>query len=381
MPCWLKMASVRGFTKNIPFIRQQFVALLGNTSLSVKFICVVVLCCYFFSFSEEAVRVLSVTPGYLLPPVFWIWTAFTYCFLELHFWEVCVDIITVGLCGKLIEPLWGAFEMMTFFAITNIGVALLSALFYLILYMCTFNPDLLFTVHIHGLAGYIAGVSVAVKQIMPDHIILKTPLGKLTNRNVPLSVLFMSLVLWLIGLLEGTYPTMFMSGLLVSWTYLRFYQYHTNGTRGDIADNFTFASFFPNVLQPPIAVLSNTVHGFLVRMGICRRMVRRYDMSAPAGITISLPGIDPQDMERRRQIALKALSERLSKVEPLPAPASAAWEQQQQQQQQQQQKQQQKQQDQQKQQQQVVSDSTSVSINISDSKTTEPPQTTLPPQT
>ncbi|XP_066997073.2 transmembrane protein 115 [Anabrus simplex] len=326
MPCWLKMASVRGFSKNIPFIRQQFLALLGNTSASVKFICIVVLCGYFLSYSEQAVKLLSVTPGF--PLVSWIWTSFTFCFLELHFWEVCVDIITVGLCGKLIEPLWGALEMMTFFVIVNVGVAIISGLFYLVLYMCTFNTDLLFTVHIHGLAGYIAGVSVAVKQIMPNHLLVKTPLGKLTNRNIPLSVFFVSLILWLVGLLEGTYPTMFMSGLLVSWTYLRFYQRHSNGTRGDMADNFCFASFFPNVLQPPIAVVCNTVHGFLVRIGLCRRMVPKYDMVAPSGITISLPGIDPHDMERRRQIALKALSERLSKVEPLPLPnPPPSWEQ------------------------------------------------------
>ncbi|XP_071443609.1 transmembrane protein 115-like isoform X1 [Hetaerina americana] len=309
------MASFRAFSKNIPYLRQQFLALLGNTSASVKFICIVVFCTYFLSFSETAIRVLSVTPGYLMPPVFWIWTAFTYCFLEIHFWEVCVDIITVGLCGKLIEPLWGAMEMMTFFAIINIGVAILSAVFYLFLYMCTFNTDLLFTVHIHGLAGYIAAVSVAVKQIMPDHLLLKTPIGKLTNRNIPLSVLTLSMIFWIVGLLEGTYPTMFTSGLLTSWTYLRFYQRHSNGTRGDMADSFTFSSFFPNVLQPPIAVVSNTIYGSLVKVGVCSRPVRKYNAGAPTAITISLPGIDPHDMERRRQIALKDLSERLSKAE------------------------------------------------------------------
>lgn len=252
-PCWIKMAAVKNLTKNLPFIRQQFIALLKNTSTSVKFLCSVVLCSYFLSYSKdiEAERILSVTPGFLLPPVFWIWTAFTFCFLEIHFWEVCVDIVTLGLCGKLIEPLWGALEMMTFFAIVNIGVALLSAFFYLFLYMCTFNTDLLFTVHIHGLAGYIAAVSVAVKQIMPDHLIIKTPLGKITNRNVPLSVFIMSLILWLIGLLEGTYPTMYMSGLLTSWIYLRFYQRHNNGSKGDMADNFTFA----RLLIIPIYVL------------------------------------------------------------------------------------------------------------------------------
>lgn len=152
-----------------------------------------------------------------------------------------MDVVTVGLCGKLIEPLWGQMEMMTFFAISNIGVAATSTVYYLILYTCTSDPDLLFSVHIHGLAGYVAGVSVAVKQIMPDLVLVKTPLGKLSNRNVPLTVFFLSLLFWAVGLLDGTYPTMFLSGLLTSWIYLRFYQHHSNGSRGDMADYFTFA--------------------------------------------------------------------------------------------------------------------------------------------
>lgn len=235
------MAVLQILSRNLPYIRQQLLALLGNTSAFVKFLCLAVILTYFLSFSEEAVRVVSVTPGYLLPPVFWIWTAFSFCFMELHFWEVCVDIITVGLCGKLLEPLWGAFEMITFFSIVNVGVALLTSVFYLFLYMFTFNTDLLFTTHIHGLSGYIAGISVAVKQIMPDHLIVKTPLGKVTNRNIPMLIFVMYVILWAIGLCEKTNPTMFASGLIVSWTYLRFYQTHTNGTRGDMADNFTFA--------------------------------------------------------------------------------------------------------------------------------------------
>jgi hypothetical protein len=88
---------------------------------------------------------------------------------------------------------------------------------------------------------YFLGVSVAVKQIMPDHILIKTPIGKITNRNIPLMVWIVYLLLWLLGLLEGTHPTMFLSGLLISWMYLRFYQRHNNGSRGDMADNFTFA--------------------------------------------------------------------------------------------------------------------------------------------
>jgi len=237
----------------------------------------------------------------------------SHCFLEIHFWEVLVDIFTVVLVGKLIEPLWGALEMMTFFFIVNIGVAVLSAFFYYILYMATFNTELLFEVHIHGLSGYLAGVSVAVKQIMPDHVLFRTSLGKFTNRNIPLSVFSLTFIMWAIGMVEGSYCTMFGTGLVVSWIYLRFYQVHSNGSKGDFADSFAFSTLFPNVIQPPIAMLGNTVFTILVKFKVCRKPVRRYDVGAPTGITISLPGAESQDAERRRQIALRALSERLSK--------------------------------------------------------------------
>eukprot|EP00088_Acartia_fossae_P021424 TRINITY_DN22882_c0_g1_i1.p1 TRINITY_DN22882_c0_g1~~TRINITY_DN22882_c0_g1_i1.p1 ORF type:complete len:361 (-),score=22.62 TRINITY_DN22882_c0_g1_i1:49-1131(-) len=308
--------SGRILSKNVPYVCGQMSALLGNTSLFVKAICLIVFFCYFLSYSETAVISLSVTPGYFNPPHFWIWTALTHCFLEIHFWEVVVDLFTVVLVGKLIEPLWGALEMLTFFFIINSGVAVLCAIFYYLLYMFTYNTQLLFQVHIHGLAGYLAGVSMAVKQIMPDLVLAKTPLGKMTNRNIPLSVFGLTFIMWAIGMVEGSYCTMFGTGLVVSWIYLRFYQVHSNGSRGDMADSFAFATLFPNVIQPPVSIISNIIFSITVKIGLCKKPIRRYDVGAPSGITISLPGAgDGQDSERRRQIALRALSERLSKNE------------------------------------------------------------------
>ncbi|CAG9761071.1 unnamed protein product [Ceutorhynchus assimilis] len=306
------MAVFRALGRNLPYLKQQFEALLGNTSTSVKFICGVVLISYGLSYWEDALEVISVTPGYIMPPSR-IWSLFTFCFMEIHFWEVLVDIITVGLCGKLIEPLWGPLEMMTFFALVNFGVGILTTTFYFILYYCFDDTRYLYNVYIHGLAGYIAGVSVSVKQIMPDLVIVKTPLGKLSNKNVPLTVFFLSVMFKIIGLVDGTYPTMYFWGMIVSWVYLRFYQKHTSGSRGDMADYFTFASFFPNVIQPPIALVSNTIYNALVRIGICKKSVRKFDLANPSGVTVTVAGADQHDMERRRQIALKALSERLSK--------------------------------------------------------------------
>jgi len=309
---------------------QTVSAIIGNSSVGIKVVCASVLVGYTLSYllhPMAMLEALSVTPGYFLPPHFYLWTAFTHCYLEYQWWKVAVDLITLILVGKLLEPLWGALEMVTFFVVVNVGVGFVSAVFYYFLYMVTANEELLFDVHIHGLAGYLAGVSVAVKQAMPDHILYRSPIGKFTNRNIPLSVFGLSFVMWAVGLVEGSYCTMFGSGLVVSWIYLRFYQMHANGSRGDTADGFSFASFFPNVLQPPMAAIGNALFAFLVKIRVCRRQVRRYDVGGgslgggPGGvsasgpsISISLPGVDNHDTERRRQIALKALSDRLNKA-------------------------------------------------------------------
>ena len=105
------------------------------------------------------------------------------------------------------------------------------------------------------------------------------------------------------------------------------FQIHGNGSRGDLADSFAFPTFFPNVIQPPIALVCNSIFAILVRVKLCRKPVRRYDIAGGGGgaaggiggaggaasISISLPGVESHDTERRRQIALKALSERLNR--------------------------------------------------------------------
>ncbi|XP_050436329.1 transmembrane protein 115 [Adelges cooleyi] len=306
------MSVMNRIRKNVPHIKRNVELLFNNTGQCVKVISCTLCICYFFSFFEKSKVIFGVTPGYVFPPSFWLWTPFTFCFFESHLWQVLLDIAVVAVCGKLIEPLWGELQLLVFFAIVNIGVGLSCAVFYYILYIFYTSTLLLFEVHIHGLAGYLAGVTVAVKQIMPDSPVLDTPVGRITNRNMPLYSVFISLVLWIVGLVDGTKPTMVISGVLTSWTYLRFYQRHSNGTRGDMADNFSFANFFPVVVQPPISVLSNSIYGMLVKAGICRKTVRRVDIaSAPTGITVVLPGIRSHDMDRRKLLALKALNNRL----------------------------------------------------------------------
>lgn len=304
--------------RNLPLIREQISVAFGKSSIVVKFVAVAVTLGYVLSFIRAAIPYLTVTPGYVMPPNFWIWTYMTHCFVELHFWDVVIDVAVLILCGKLLEPLWGTLDMLLFFVVVNVGVALLTSFLYILIYFISRHEMYLFHTHIHGLPGYIAGFSVAVKQVMPDHILITSPLGKLRNTHIPLLLLILSIVLRLVGALDGPYPFMFGWGIVVSWVYLRFYQKHSNGNRGDMAENFSFASFFPSRLQPVVGIFANTIFSTLVKMKICKKPQRKYDVSSPTTITITLPGTDPQDAERRRQLALKALNERLSKVDQQP---------------------------------------------------------------
>lgn len=227
--------------KNLPHVRQNAELLFNNAGPCVRTVSCLLSVCYFFSYWPKSSTVFGVTPGYLFPPSFWLWTPFTFCFFESHLWQVLLNVAVVAVCSKLIAPLWGELQVLVFFAVVNVGVAFACAAFYYALYTFTWDPELLFAVHVRGLAGYLAGVTVAVKQIMPDGPVLDTPAGRVANRNVPLFTVLAALALWLLGLVDGTKPAMVVSGVLTSWTYLRFYQRHANGTRGDMADNFTFA--------------------------------------------------------------------------------------------------------------------------------------------
>ena len=159
------------------------------------------------------------------------------------------------LYGKLLEPLWGALEMIIFFTIVNCSVVCLTVLTYLFIYLVTQDPDYLFNNFIHGLAGYLAGFSVAVKQTMPDHVLVSSPFGKLRNRHIPLLLLVAAAVARIVGAADPPFPIMFVWGTFISWIYLRFYQRHSSGSRGDMAESFGLARFILCILPFSISYL------------------------------------------------------------------------------------------------------------------------------
>ncbi|KAJ8370827.1 hypothetical protein SKAU_G00108550 [Synaphobranchus kaupii] len=244
-----------------------------STSVVVKAICAAVLLLYLLSWALDTVYVLGVTPGYLFPPNFWIWTLVTHVVVEQHLVDVVVSLATMIAAGRLLEPLWGALELLIFFAVVNVSVGLLAGFSYLLTYVATFNLDYLFAVRVHGMLGFLGGVLVALKQTMGDLTVLHVPQVRL--KVAPMLVLLALAVLRLTTLVETTAPlAAYGYGVLAGW--------------------------------PAVGLVAGLVHSILVKIKVCRKMVKRYDVGAPSSITISLPGTDPQDAERRRWVSARA---------------------------------------------------------------------------
>lgn len=78
--------------------------------------------------------------------------------------------------------------------------------------------------------------------------------------------------------------------------------------------NLPLFSFFPSVAQPAISVLVNPLYIVFLRIGIIKPHAVTRNSAHSLTSVVSEQSVDMHDMERRRQIALKALSERLSRT-------------------------------------------------------------------
>ena len=141
----------------------------------------------------------------------------------------------------MIEPLWGTKELLKFYFIVTIPNALVATFTYFLFYSLTFKEEYLFERPIYGLAAFIGAYSVVIKQIMPDTVLATTPLFKLKQDHVPLLIVILSIVLWIIRAVPIHFLIMLSFGIIISWTYLRFFQVHSNGTKGDTSTSFSFA--------------------------------------------------------------------------------------------------------------------------------------------
>ncbi|KAI1724986.1 eukaryotic integral membrane protein (DUF1751) domain-containing protein [Ditylenchus destructor] len=246
---------------------------------------------------------------------FHIWRLFTCILPEPNIILYVWNIISVYQLVTYIEPVWGLPEVIKFVAIVQAIATILIAILGLMLFAMFQAMSLFYYAPISGSSIVNICSLVALKQFLPDTVVLTTPYGRLKNGHLPLTALFGATVLWAIGLVRGTVPLQILFGLQISWTYLRFFQMPPGADHvGDDSEHFSWASLFPRRTQPVAKTISKALFTLLVALRLCKKRVE-VDLNAFEPFeTVDAPltSVESRDAERKRQKALRVLNERLS---------------------------------------------------------------------
>lgn len=148
------------------------------------------------------------------------------------------------------------------------------------------------------------------------------------------------------GIVLGTDTAMLLAwiGFLASWTYLRFYRISpvvdtastgdSSVIKGDASDTFSFAAFWPDVVQPYIEIGADVIYKTLVSVKVLSPFTAEdvdtgnMQASARSGGEV-LPSLlnrpsggRRDEAERRRALALRALDQRLQAASNAKPPAA-----------------------------------------------------------
>ncbi|CAG8493339.1 2200_t:CDS:2, partial [Cetraspora pellucida] len=125
------------------------------------------------SFAVDVLPDFALVPGHAIQK---FWTFFTAGFLETDPISLTGSVIAMVACGKYLERAWGSKDFLKFIGIILIGVTLATFLTYLLEYTITGDEYYLLEVQANGMVGVICGFLVALKQLVPEHLV-RTPLS------------------------------------------------------------------------------------------------------------------------------------------------------------------------------------------------------------
>ncbi|GAA6059802.1 hypothetical protein JCM10212_003697 [Sporobolomyces blumeae] len=260
------------------------------------------------------------------------WTLLTAAFTETNLIEFLVSLLTLPLCGRYLERVWGAQELVKFVVFTVVVSNVIAVVVSVIESVVLGNKALfLYNTSYHGLEALQVGFLVAFTQLIPEHQVqMFGGVVKMRVKSLPMLYVTFSNVACLLGY-QSPY-ILIQFGWLVSWLYLRFYK-RTEGSdfRGDRSDTFAFASWFPPFIQKYVVLLSNFVFSLAVRFRLLQpwtdiesgglgssigpngsATLGPGGAGAGGGAYAAVPGGQRAEAERRRAMALEALDRRMA---------------------------------------------------------------------
>uniref|UniRef100_A0A7E4URX8 DUF1751 domain-containing protein n=1 Tax=Panagrellus redivivus TaxID=6233 RepID=A0A7E4URX8_PANRE len=240
-----------------------------------------------------------------------LWKLITCSFFEPNLLVLIFEIVVAYQFYHLIEPVWGYAEAFKYAAIVQLITPICIAILGFLSYAAFWYIGLYYDGNLNGLASLAGAVLVAIKQFLPDTVLIPTPMGRIKNNNLPGIAASGAFILWIFGLVRGVVTLQILFGVQIGWTYLRFFQaQHDTNELGDFSEHFAWATLWPRRAQPFAVVFGKVIYRTLTRAGICKRKeYTGFESFVP--VDVVFPSTENRDAERRRQKALRDLNERL----------------------------------------------------------------------
>ena len=285
-----------------------------STSHQIKLLCLVVILFYCLAaFNSDIFQFLVCTPYYIKPPHLRIWTLVTSGLVETRVLLVLVDVSCLLATAIVLEPIWGVSELLMFLSI--LSIVPISVLLILLFVAGLVWESFAMNADIYGAAGILCGLAVALKQVRPDFDMSLVPPVSVRFKHLPFLCILAYVVLGGFDLIQPICVLLSVTGLVVSWSYLRFFQRRDSDLRGDQTDTFEFVTLFPEALHPCLNKLGSAVGTFLHFVRLSPTPQRTYDLGVRSDIELLLPTQNPNtNTDRRKLKAQKDLEERLSRT-------------------------------------------------------------------
>lgn len=173
-----------------------------------------------------------------------------------------------------------------------------------------------------GFQGGLAAMLVAVKQVIPDNeVSLFGGALYFKARHLPAVYILVSSAIALPFHAAAKVIPFVVFGAYSGWLYLRFFK--EDG--GDGSQEFSFASFFPEPLQPVAENVAQRTSKF-TKLGIARGdgsdLYNSASTTSSSAMFELLPAADDAAAARRRERGVKALEQRLGSIKKVAAAAA-----------------------------------------------------------
>ncbi|KAM7539718.1 hypothetical protein Aperf_G00000032699 [Anoplocephala perfoliata] len=259
---------------------------------------------------------LKLNTGSIYYPTFQVYRFLTFFLVNTNVILFVFDAAGFIVFDFVVQKRWNFIEKLKFLIITTWLPGLMCLIYYYVKYANTKTDADLFFTGVSGSSSFVAAVTVAVKQLLYDTSSY-TRLQK-SYRYGPILYLLVILLLQFFKAVRSITFMYSFFGFFYGWTYLRFFQKHTDGKRGDFRGSFAFVSFFPRLLQPIIAIPVNCIYAVFVAFKIFPKIEQQYEVLSASSFSRDVPTVSCNDNERHKRIALQDLSARLAKKqEPL----------------------------------------------------------------